>query len=87
MRRKIYIFTILLATSCQNVTNKTNQIFEKQIVSEYVDFGIETIIDIRCEEFSSQFANETETKVIDDPNKIREILKHLQNLKPAGKEY
>jgi hypothetical protein len=87
MRRKIYIFIILLATSCQTGTNKTNQLFVQQIVSEYIDFGIETIIDVRCEEFNSQFANETETKVIDDPNKNREILKHLNNLKPAGKEY
>ena len=87
MNKKIYVLFILLVTSCQYSTTKSNQIFVKQIISEYVDFSIETIIDIRCEEFKNQFSKEIETKSIDDPNKIREILILLKNLKPAGKEY
>ena len=87
MRTTICIFLILIASGCHNLQKEPSQKYVKQITSKYVDFDIETIIDIDCEQFEKQFVDEIKTNVITESNKINEILTQLNDLKPAGKDY
>lgn len=87
MRLMRYILIILAFTGCQTVIKKSNKIYVKQIICKYVDFSIETVIDINCDDFERQFSDKMETVVINDSNQINKILSLINSLKIAGKEY
>ena len=87
MRLIFYTLIIFLVLGCQSNSVISKKIYVKQIISNYVDFNIETIIDVNCEEFESQFSDMLETVIIKDSTQISRILILLKNVKIAGNEY
>ena len=87
MRTTIFIFLILIGSGCHNYQKEPSKKYVKQITSKYVDFDIETIVDVDCEIFEKQFIDRISTNVIIEPKRITEVLAQLKDLKPAGKEY
>lgn len=53
---------------------------------KFVDMDIETVMDVRCEDFEKSF-DVIQNKVVKDSMKINQIFNTLKHLKTAGNEY
>jgi hypothetical protein len=86
MRKIILILIIFSFTFCGNHEKSIKENHIVKITVKYVDFDIETPIDIKCRDFEKSFL-ELQKVDIKDSIRIQRILSLLSNLKIAGEEY
>jgi len=77
---------MLLFSSYTNLKTHNHEKYATMMTIKFVDLNIETIMDIKCEDFEKSFPH-IQTKVINDSIKINQILNTLKHLKIAGSEY
>jgi len=86
MRKIILILLVFTSTYCVNHEKSTSDNHVIKITLKYIDFDIETPIDIKCNDFERSFP-QFQRAVIEDTFRINQILNSLSILKIAGKEY
>jgi len=74
------LFIILLSAILYNSSGYAQQ-YDK-IVVDYVDFNIESIISIKCNDFDKVFRNEMNRIIIVKPSEIEKFVKKLENFAP-----
>ena len=76
----------MLFSSCANLKKPNHNKYATLMTIKFVDLNIETIMDIKCEDFEKSFPD-IQTKVVNDSIKLNQILNTLKHLKIAGNEY
>ena len=86
MQKTLIILSILLFSSYTNLKKLDHDKCATMVTVKYVDWDIETPLDIKCDDFETAFP-ETQIKITRDPIQINHILNTLKHLKVAGKDY
>lgn len=86
MRLIVFVLPLLVFSCCGNPKKAKHEKHVSMITVKFVDFDIETPIDIKCADFEKYFSN-IQIKVIEDSMKINQIINTLLVLKTAGNDY
>lgn len=66
---------------------KAQKIPIKKLVIRHVDYDVERIYKITCDNFEKEFKNGTYNKIISNPKYLSDFYKYKMNLKPNPKNY